>query len=145
MCVVLSFSVFTIHISLQYSWKWFVYNRAQNVNKIAKHDKSTDGPSPSKRLKLSGNDQHFYPVSIPATTEDDESRQHNHSRLNDEIAKAKPSADVLKELMTRTYPDRRVWITKTSPPPSLSEIMSDYPHLAPLVCSGRTHPKGHVY
>ena len=114
---------------LQYSWKWFIYNRAQNINKSSKLVKVTDVPTLSKRQRLSNGDRHFYPAQIPATADEDESHVRNFSQLSEEIAKAKPSTEVLKELMTRTYPKRRVWITKASPPPSLTEVMSDFPLL----------------
>ena len=68
-------------------------------------------------------------MQIPATADDAELHVRNCSQLSEEIAKAKPSTEVLMELMTRTYPKQRVWITKASPAPSLTEIMSDFPLL----------------
>lgn len=87
-----------------------------------------EGPS-SKRLKLTDNTQHYYPIPIPEAAEDDESHFRNFSRLKDEAGKSKPSVEVLKELMMRTYPRRRKWIIQDSPCPSVTEIVSDYPLL----------------
>lgn len=125
----LSIYLFIYIFFLQYSWKWFIYNRAQNLNKTSKRAKVIDVPTSSKRQRLSNGDRHFYPAQIPGSADDDESQARNCSRLSEELAKAKPSSEVLKELMSRTYPKRRVWITKASPPPSLTEVMSDFPLL----------------
>ena len=99
-------------------------NSKINVNR---ETRSSEGPPP-KRLKLANNTQHYYPIPIPDTAEDEESRSRNYSRLKEELAKSKPSV-VLKELMMRTYPQRGKWILQDSPCPSVTEILSDYPLL----------------
>ena len=79
-------------------------------------------------MKLASNTQHYHPIPIPGTAKDEESRSRN-SQLKEELAKGKPSVEVLKELMMRTYPQRRKWILQDSPCPSVTEILSDYPLL----------------
>lgn len=91
--------------------------------------RSAEGPSSSKRLKLTDNTQHYYPIPIPEAAEDEESQSRHCRRLKDELAKSKPSMEMLKELMMRTYPRRRKWIIQDSPSPSVTEIVSDYPLL----------------
>ena len=83
------------------AWKWFIYNRTQNVNKRTRSD---DGAPPRKRQKASNNAHHFYPQAIPETADDDESHERNFGLLKDELSKVKPSSEVLKQLMSRTYP-----------------------------------------
>ena len=109
--------------------KWFIYNRTQNVNKnTAKDTSGTSGP-PRKRIKIERNDQHYYPLEIPETANDGESNERNKSLLKDELTKAKPNSETLKELMARTYPMRRRYIMDVAEPPTVTEILSDYPLL----------------
>ena len=59
-------------------------------------------------------------------------RSHSHeffSRLKEELGKSKPSVEVLKELMMRTYPRRRKRIIQDNPCLFVTEILSDYPFL----------------
>ena len=45
------------------------------------------------------------------------------------MAKTKPRTEVLKELMARTYPNRREWILDASAERTVQEIVSEYPLL----------------
>ena len=80
----------------------------------------TDGP-PRKRQKLDGRGAHFYP---PVHVDDDVSYQRNLDLL-----KAKPSSDVLKELMRHTFPNRWDGYVTKSKPSTLSEYIVDFPLL----------------
>lgn len=110
--------------------KWFIYNRTQNVNKKSTKDASGAGAAPPrKRIKVERSDQHYYPLEIPETADDEESNERNQHLLKDELAKAKPNSETLRELMSRTYPMRRRYIMDTVEPPTVVEILSDYPLL----------------
>lgn len=109
--------------------KWFIYNRTQNVNKKSSKDASGTSAPARKRIKVERNDQHYYPLEIPETADDEESNERNKRRLKDELAKVKPNSETLKELMTRTYPMRRRYIMDVAEPPTVTEILSDYPLL----------------
>ena len=85
----------------------------------------TDGP-PRKRQKLGGRGAHFYP---PVHADDDVSYQRNLDLLKAETEKAKPSSDVLKELMHRTFPNRWDGYVTKSEPSTLSEYIVDFPLL----------------
>jgi len=60
---------------------------------------------PKKKMKLSSN-KHYYP-SIPHNADDDESHKRSMQRLEDELAKPKPTPEVIKSLLARTFPWRR--------------------------------------
>lgn len=69
--------------------------------------------TPQKRPKLAGQEVHFYP---PVHADDDASYERNLQLLKAETDKVKPSSDVLKELMRRTFPNRwDAYVTRSEP------------------------------
>ena len=74
-------------------------------------------------------DKHHYPVEIPECADDEESNSRNLSLLKDEVAKSKPSVLSLKELMKRTFTQRRILLTRAETPMLVKEILADYPPL----------------
>ena len=81
---------------------------------------------PKKKTKL---DKHHYPIEIPECADDEESNARNLSLLEDEMAKSKPSMVALKDLMKRTFTQRRILITRADPPMLVQDILVDYPPL----------------
>ena len=69
---------------------------------------------------------HFYP---PVHADDDASYQRNLDLLKAEKEKAKPSSDVLKELMRHTFLNRWDGYVTKSEPSTLSEYIVDFPLL----------------
>ena len=108
---------------MQNSWKYFIYNRTQNLNRAGANE---DQPSPSKKRKTINIERHVYPP-LPPSSEDNESLTRNKKLLIDEIAKPKPNVQILKDLMFRTYEKRTEWIRSECPP--LSTILKEYPLL----------------
>ena len=107
---------------LQSAWKWFLYNRCQNVNK-----KKPDGSPPKKKLKLEDTSKHVYP-SIPALADDETSNSRNIELLKEECKKSGWKKESMKELMARTYATRRVAILNNEYP-TTSMIIDNYPIL----------------
>jgi len=68
--------------------------------------------------------KHAYP-EIPAFSDDEESNKRNLKLLKDEISKIKPSQEVVKSLMTRTFPYRRKAMLDSTI--SVSEYVKDLP------------------
>ena len=65
--------------------------------------------------------------------EDDTTHKRNYDALKQEAAKANPKADILMDLMKRTFGRRRLWILESERP--IMKICEDYPPLkkAPYV------------
>lgn len=107
---------------LQHSWKWFLYYRCQNVNRQSK-----DEAGPRKRAKLEDRSHvHFCP---PVDADDEVSFARNVDLLKEEMAKPKPQADILKELMRRTFPNRWDAYVSKNEPSTLLEYLQEYPLL----------------
>ena len=107
---------------LQHSWKWFLYYRCQNVNRQSK-----DEAGPRKRAKLEDRSHvHFCP---PIDADDEVSFARNVDLLKEEMAKPKPQADILKELMRRTFPNRWDAYVSKNEPSTLLEYLQEYPLL----------------
>ena len=116
----LHFTLFTV--SLQHSWKWFIYYRCQNVNRNSKQDSGH-----RKRVKV---DEHSHAhVFPPAHAEDEVSYGRNLELLQSELGKSKPRVEALKDLMKRTFPNRWKAYTCDNEPPSLLEYLSKFPLL----------------
>ena len=113
--------------ALQNAWKWFIYNRAQNLNRST--TPSDDPPAKRRKVELA---KHLYP-SIPSCADDDESNRRNVELLKVECLKPKPSCDVLKTLITRTYPFRRASIIDFDYS-TVTDILKDYPALKRCSC-----------
>ena len=109
-------------ITLQHSWKWFIYYRCQNVNR------SSTKESSAKRPRLSSEDQtvHLYP---PTEGEDEVSHSRNIELLRAEWGKQKPRAEVVKELLTHTFSNRFDAYVNKNEPPSLLEYLAEFPML----------------
>lgn len=81
-----------------------------------------------KRRKVKTHDiaKHKYP-EIPVSADDDESNERNLSKLKEESAKTKPSHEVIKTLLIRTYPVRRASVMESSS--TVSSILTETPML----------------
>lgn len=90
----------------QNSWKWFLYNRTQNVNRPPSE---SDHEPAKKAPKLKDKNRHLYP-SIPDSADDNESNQQNKELLLTEFKKENPSNRNIKNLMTRTFAIRQAAI-----------------------------------
>lgn len=113
---------FASTVSMQHSWKWFIYHRCQNVNRQSKNE-----GGPKKRAKLEEQfHAHFYP---PVNADDDVSFGRNMELLTAELEKTKPQSEVLKELMCRTFPNRWDAYTCRNDPATLLEFLTQYPLL----------------
>lgn len=56
--------------SLQGAWKWFIYNRCQNINRKSSND--SDETQPRKKRKVDSTLKHEYPtILIPEDADDD--------------------------------------------------------------------------
>ena len=111
---------------MQNSWKYFIYNRTQNLNRPGSSSMNEDQPSPSKRRKFTNQEKHAYPP-LPPLSEDQESFARNQKLLMNEIGKPKANVQILKNLMFRTYERRTEWIRSECP--TLTTILEEYPLL----------------
>jgi hypothetical protein len=111
------------------AWKWFLYTRAQNVNR---KDEINSVAPVSKKTKHSDMAKHSYPI-IPPSADDHVSNQRNIQLLLDETLKPKPRLEVLKELLVRTYPYRREK-TLAGPIVSVGEMIKEIPALKKSSC-----------
>ena len=112
---------------MQYSWQEYIYTKCQNINR--KPPGSSDGESaePSaKRSKLENRTLHSYP-SIDVGLEDEESNKRNLSLLIAEVQESNPSTTRVKELMRRTFHQRRKWILEENN--TVQAICEKYPVL----------------
>ena len=107
---------------MQHSWKWFIYNRCQNVNRSSSNK---DGP-PRKRAKKESSAAHLYP---PTNADDEVSYGRNLELLKAELSKPKPRVDVLKQLMTCTFSNRYDDFVNNGSPATLLEYINDFPPL----------------
>jgi len=93
-------------LSLQGAWKWFIYNRYQNINR--KSSDESDETQPRKKRKVDSTLKHEYPtIMIPEDADDDVSNKSNAKNLEEEWAKQKPDPQKLKVLFFRTHNQRR--------------------------------------
>ena len=99
-----------------------MYTRAQNVNRPDHGGESSSSGPPQKRAKADNHAKHTYPV-IPSCADDDEANKRNLQLLKEESLKTKPRSEVIKELLTRTYPARRGEIVNSSK--SVADITND--------------------
>jgi len=84
--------------SLQSSWKWFIYNRTQNINR-----KSSDDTSPPrKKKKLATAARHQYPP-VPNSADDETSSQVNIELLQKEWDKPKKWGSIKSESVIYSY------------------------------------------
>ena len=101
-----------------------MYHKTQNVNRPTKEERS-NGPR-QKKLKVVDCAKHAY-LEIPRSADDEESNKRNLSKLREESVKAKPSTEIVKMLMIRTYPVRRASIMDSSS--MVSSILTEMPML----------------
>ena len=84
-------------VCMQHSWKWFLYNRSQNVNR----SEQKSGAPPRKRSTLEHNRAvHLYP---PVNGEDDISYSRNLELLKAELGKHSPRTEALKSLICQIH------------------------------------------
>ena len=102
----------------------YIYHRTQNVNRPTEEERS-NGPR-QKKIKIIDNARHTYP-EIPRSADDEESNERNLSKLKEESAKTRPSHEIVKTLMIRTYPVRRTSIMDSSS--TVSSILTEMPML----------------
>ena len=74
---------------------------------------SESAAPPKKRAKIDDPAKHTYPA-IPEGADDEESTKRNLELLKGESLKPKPRSDVMKDLLTRTFPVRRVTILNSN-------------------------------
>lgn len=98
-----------------------MYYRCQNVNRKS-HDKFNDD-CPAKRSRLEKQPAHNCPQMVP---DDEVAFGRNVEILAAEVSKAKPRADILKDMMKRTFPNRWDMYLNQS---TLVGYLSDYPLL----------------
>lgn len=79
-----------------------------------------------KRAKVDDHAKHTYPA-IPACADDEESTRRNLELFKQECLKPKPRSDVMKELLTRTFPTRRDTILNSTS--SVMDTIKENPHL----------------
>jgi len=93
-------------LTFQGAWKWFSYNRCQNINQ--KSSDESDETWPRKRRKVDSTSKHEYPtIMIPEDDDDDVSNKSNVKNLKEEWAKQKPIPQKFKVLFIRTHNQRR--------------------------------------
>lgn len=113
----------------QHSWKWCLHYRCQNVNRHIKSD-----GKPSKRAKLDSQPQSVH-LCPPVLADDEVSYARNLSLLEAELRRPKHRAEVIKELLRQTFPNR--WDAYVNgDPPTVLEYLQRYPVLmkAAYVC-----------
>lgn len=88
-------------------------------------NKSPDSDAPSKRQKIDKSN-HEYPSTL-IEIEDDTAHKRNYDALMLEAAKPNPKADVLMDLMKRTFGRRRLWILESER--LVLKICEEYPPL----------------
>ena len=94
--------------------------RCQNVNR-----KPVGGETKPKKLKVEeSNRQHSYPP-LQGEPEDEHTHTKNMQLLRNEIASGKPAGNTnVKQLMSRTFLNRRDWITSSELP--IKDILEEY-------------------
>lgn len=113
-----------MHNFVQHSWKWFLYYRTHNVNRPSKQEGVCS--SKSKRPRVEDRTVHLYP---PIHGEDDVSYGRNLELLKAEMLRSKPRTDILKDLMSRTFPNRWGAFVNHNEPATLMEYLSMFPLL----------------
>ena len=88
-------------------------------------EESSSNTPKRKKIKIADNAKHSYP-KIPPSADDEESNERNLSKLKEESTKIKPSHEIIKTLLIRTYPVRRASILDSS---SVSAIIMETPML----------------
>lgn len=89
------------------SWKWFIYNRTQNVNRPTCNNEEAQ---PRKKRKVDSALKHNYPA-IPESADDEISNATNKRLLEEEWAKSRgQDSQKLKTLWMRTHKMRRAEI-----------------------------------
>lgn len=112
---------------MQYSWQEFIYTKCQNINRKPPGSSAAESAEPpAKRSKLENRTLHNYP-SINVELEDEESNKRNLSLLVAEVLESNPSTARVKELMRRTFHQRRKWILEETN--TVQAICEKYPVL----------------
>ena len=105
-----------------------------------------EGPStapPKKKTKIDDPAKHTYPA-IPDGADDEESTKRNLELLKGESLKPKPRSDVMKDLLTRTFPIQRVTILNSNS--SVADMVKENPYLKKCAyVSLFRHVHVHVY
>ena len=99
-----------------------MYYRSQNINRSSKQECIVR----SKRPKLQDRTVHLYP---PQHGEDDVSYGRNLELMKAEIAKPKPRIEVLKDLMSQTFPNRWDAYVNHNQPATLLNYLGLFPLL----------------
>ena len=81
---------------------------------------------PTKRSRLEKQPAHTCPQMVP---DNEVAFGRNVEILSAELSKLKPRADVLKDMMKRTFPNRWDLYLNHSTPPTLLGYLSEYPLL----------------
>ena len=96
--------------------------RCQNCNRPVPSTTHSE-PKP-KRAKVHVPEKHSYPT-LEGEVEDETTHKRNLDLLQEELDKNKPITGNVKNLMTRTFLNRREWILNSTVP--VSEIVTKYP------------------
>ena len=88
-------------------WQEYIYTKCQNINRKPPSSASSEEP-PVKCSRLKGRTIYNYP-SV-STEKDEESYKRNLDLLATEQRESNPSTTKIKELMRRTFHQRRKWI-----------------------------------
>ena len=91
-------------------------------------ERSESSNPPRKRAKFDDRAKHTYPA-IPSCADDEESTKRNLELFRQESLKPKPRSDVMKELLTRTFPTRRDTIMNPPPNSTVLDTTTENPHL----------------
>ena len=92
---------------------------------------STDSDSEPRKKSKEATKRHLYPI-IPVNSDDQESTQRHLKKLKLEMEKVKPSMEIVKELMARTFAVRREWLLQTDTL-SVAQIIDEYPAIKKTV------------
>ena len=112
---------------LQDSWQQFLYDKCHNINR---KKKPSEHEQPPAKKVCSISSVHSYPrIEEGEGEEDDEAYRRNVSKMEKELSlpKQKQSPSTLKDLMKRTFPQRRKWVLEDAV--SSEEIWTNFPLL----------------
>ena len=110
----------------QYSWQEYIYTKCQNINRKPQSRSVNSEEPPAKRSRFDNVTIHNYP-SISYETEDEESNKRNLNLLETELKECNLNADRVKELMRRTFQQRRKWILEGAH--TIQSVCAKYPVL----------------
>ena len=112
-------------IHTQGSWLQRITERVYNLEKGQKKRPASDDSEPTLPSGKKGRLVNRYPPVNEAEMLDEDVYQRHLKALNNELEKSKPRKDVLVDLMTVTYSNRRTYILEQAE--SVQEIIEKFP------------------